>query len=71
MKSGRKIYTRLLESGDRMAAIRALGNGSLRSLILHIFRQELEASDTGSLICGMAHVSATERFMSRVKGKGL
>lgn len=71
MKSGRKIYTRLLESGDRMAAIRALGNGSLRSLILHIARQGIAATEQGGLLYGMAHVSATERFMSRVKGKGL
>ena len=71
MKSGRKIYARLLESGDRMAAIRALSNGSLRSLIHHIGRQDLAATGPGGLIYGMAHVAATERFMAQGKGKGL
>ena len=71
MKSGRKIYVRLLESGERMAAIRALDNGSLRSLILHIGHQGIAASEQGGLLYGMAHVSATERFMARGEGKGL
>ena len=71
MKSGRKIYTRLLDSGDRWKAINRLKNGDLRSLIRHIGRQELTASESGGLIYGMAMVSATERFMARGKGKGL
>ena len=65
MNRGRKIYTRMLESADRMAAIRALGNTDIYALVRHIFRQELEATDTGSLICGMAHVTVMERFLVR------
>ncbi len=65
MNRGRKIYTRMLESADRMAAIRALGNTDIYSLVRHIFRQELEATDTGSLICGMAHIVVMERFLVR------
>ena len=65
MKRGRKIYTRMLESADRMAAIRALGNTDIYALVRHIFRQELEATDTGSLICGMAHCVVMERFLAR------
>ena len=65
MNRGRKIYTQMLESADRMAAIRALGNTDIYALVRHIFRQELEATDTGSLICGMAHVEVMERFLVR------
>lgn len=71
MKSGRKIYAKLLAAGDRMAAIRALGNGNLRSLIRHIARQGLAAGDEGGLLYGMAHVAVTERFMAKAEGKGL
>ena len=63
--SGKKIYAKLLESGERMAAIRALGNTDIYALVRHIFRQELEATDTGSLICGMAHVAVMERYLAR------
>lgn len=71
MKSGMKIYVDLLESGDRMADIRQLKNGELRSLILRMGRHGLQATETGGLIYGMAHVSATERFMAKGKGRGL
>jgi len=65
MNIGRKIYTRILQSADRMAEIRALGKTDMCSLVRHIFRQELEATDTGSLICGMAHVAVMERYLAR------
>ena len=65
MNRGLKIYTRILESADRMAAIRDLGNRDMQSLVRYIFRQELESSDTGGLICGMAHVAVMERFMTK------
>ena len=65
MNRGLKIYTRILESADRMAAIRDLGNRDMHSLVRYIFRQELEASETGGLICGMAHVAVMERFMAK------
>jgi hypothetical protein len=71
MKSGKKIYARVLLEDDRMAAIRALGNGDLRSLLLHIARQGITHTETGGLLYGMAHVSATERFLAKGKGKGL
>jgi hypothetical protein len=71
MKSGRAIYGKLLESGDRMAAIRALGNGDLRSLLIHIARQGLQASDIGGQLYGLSHVAATERFIAKGKGKAL
>ena len=65
MNRGLKIYIRILESADRMAAIRDLGNRDMQSLVRYIFRQELESSDTGCLICGMAHVAVMERFMTK------
>jgi len=64
MNRGSKIYTRMLESADRMAAIRALGNTDIYALIRHIFRQGIEETDRGSL-CGMAHVEVMERFLVR------
>lgn len=69
MKSGKKIFLSLVHAPDRMASIRALCNGDLRSLIRHIARQGLQSGEFGGLIYGMAHVSATERFMAKRKGK--
>ena len=65
MKRGRKIYTRILQSADRMAEIRALGKTDMCSLVRYIFRQGIEETDRGSLICGMAHVAVMERYLAR------
>jgi len=65
MKSGRKIFTRLVKSADRMAEIRALGKTDMCSLVRYIFRQGIEETDRGSLICGMAHVAVMERYLAR------
>ena len=72
MKSGRKIYATLEPAEDCVAAIRALGNGDLRSLVHYITKaKRATPGTTGEMILATAMVDGFHRWMAKGKGKGL
>lgn len=67
MKSGKKIYRRILRSGFPDTAgrsVRDLGNGSLRSLVLHLTRTPYD-SQAYEQVLAMAMCEVVRRFLDR------
>jgi len=77
VKSGRKIFEMLEDhTRGRVAAIRHLGNGDLRSLLVYVGKGRRTYADTpaGEMISALAIVEGTRRFVygrKGRKGKGL
>lgn len=71
MKSGRHIYASMRQGCGDAAAIHALGNGELRSLIRYIEKHDYHREETGGIIMGIAMVEAADRFVEKGKGKNL
>ena len=70
MKSGAKIYLRVLASEKPAKAVRRLKNGSLRSLLCRMDHPNAEPPcDKRDLIHGLAIVETSRRWMQE-KGKG-
>lgn len=69
MKSGRKIYGRLLAHGGehKQKHFRRLSNGSLRSLILHLSTPDPDGSGVRADILGRAVCEAARRFVDKGK----
>jgi len=68
MKSGRKIFARLLATADKPAAVGNLGNGNLRSLYRHLMEGDLAHTETGGLLLGLVMVEASRRWAAMGKG---
>ena len=69
MRSGRKIYARLQLIAEVPGALHRLSNGDLRSLVLHIRKRQLHATDCGEWILALAMCEITTRFLAKGKGK--
>ena len=71
MKSGNKIHAMLLASEDRPAAVSALGNGDLRSLMRHAATVHAAPGSSCEEIIMHAVCEAAARWLRKGKGKGL
>jgi len=78
MKSGRKIYERLVAGGKLPSTIRRLSDGNLRSLLRHVEKHELVniTNETARMtpagdIYGLAVVTAAGRWLKQKNKKGL
>lgn len=68
MKSGKKIFREIVASPRWEDAVHALGNGDLRSLLLHITKSGKLGTETGDTIQALAMCEVTARFI-KTKGK--
>lgn len=69
MKSGRKIYRRTVKAMSKPDAptqvMRSLGNGDLRSVILHVGKAGLRSTEVGQEVLALAMCEVTRRFMEK------
>lgn len=63
MKSGRKIFKRVVMAECQATAVRELKNGGLRSLIRHLSKPEKLGTEIGGVILALAMCEVTARFM--------
>ena len=68
MKSGRKIFKRVVMAECQATAVQALGNGNLRSLIRHVTKDCPAGTEIGETILALAMCEVTARFI-KVKGQ--
>jgi hypothetical protein len=69
MKSGRKLFNRLVLAKDREAALRDIGEGDLRSLMIYCDRKPAAGTEYGEAVLVMAAAEVLRRFMA-AKGEG-
>jgi len=69
MTSGRKIYRGLPNPGDTERAMRALDNGSLRSLAHYLSAPEFANGTWPEHVLGLAIVEGFRRWLHKGKGK--
>lgn len=65
MKSGRKIFRQVAGAECQAAAVHALGNGGLRSLIHYVTTSEKPAPEPGETLLALAMCEVTSRFMNK------
>lgn len=63
MKGGRKIFKGVVTSARWQDAVHVLGNGDLRSLLMHLHKTGKLGTETGDTIQALAMCEVTARFM--------